>query len=386
MKKLLVAFLIIPVCLSAQDGGKKFKLQGELKNLAFTGDWVFLQYRTNGEWKTDSAKVKDSKYSFTGKIQEPVIGRLRIKYAETEPGKKITQVNRRDMVSVFMEPGKVKVASIDSFSNVKVKGSATQDEYAKLVEQTKPYNDKLQVLYTRYNELGKAKDKAGQEKVDKEIEAIDADMREAVYGSFARSNPNSPAALYAVQQYAGWEINPDKVEPLFLSLPAKVKSYPSAIELGKNIEIAKKTAIGKMAMDFTQNDTLDHPVSLSAFKGKYVLVDFWASWCGPCRAENPNVVRVFEKFKDKNFHIIGVSLDRAGQKEKWMKAIHDDQLAWTHVSDLKFWENEVAKQYGIKAIPQNLLLDPEGKIIAKNLRGEDLDVKLSEAIDGKKAF
>ena len=106
----------------------------------------------------------------------------------------------------------------------------------------------------------------------------------------------------------------------------------------------------------------------------------------PCRAENPNVVKVFNKYKDKNFHIIGVSLDRAGQKEKWMKAIHDDQLDWTQVSDLKFWDNEVAKQYGIKAIPQNLLVNPEGIIIAKNLRGEDLEQKLSEFIDGKKAF
>ena len=141
-----------------------------------------------------------------------------------------------------------------------------------------------------------------------------------------------------------------------------------------------------MAMDFTQNDTLGRPVTLSSLRGKYLLVDFWASWCGPCRAENPNVVKVFQKYKDRNFHIIGVSLDRPGQQEKWMKAIHDDKLEWTHVSDLQFWNNEVAKQYGINAIPQNLLLDPEGKIIAKNLRGEELEAKLGEAIEGKKGF
>ena len=127
-------------------------------------------------------------------------------------------------------------------------------------------------------------------------------------------------------------------------------------------------------------------MSLSSLRGRYVLVDFWASWCGPCRAENPNVVKVFQKYKDRNFHIIGVSLDRPGQQEKWMKAIHDDKLEWTHVSDLQFWNNEVAKQYGINAIPQNLLLDPEGKIIAKNLRGEELEAKLGEAIEGKKGF
>jgi peroxiredoxin len=149
------------------------------------------------------------------------------------------------------------------------------------------------------------------------------------------------------------------------------------------LETAKLTGIGRMAPEFTQNDTLDQPVQLSSFKGRYLLIDFWASWCGPCRQENPNVVKVFNQYKDKNFHILGISLDRAGQKDKWMKAIYDDNLTWSHVSDLKFWDNAVSKQYGIRAIPQNLLLDPSGKIIAKNLRGEALAKKMEELLGGK---
>jgi len=143
-------------------------------------------------------------------------------------------------------------------------------------------------------------------------------------------------------------------------------------EMKQSIDMAKLTQIGAPAMEFVQNDTLDKPVALSSFRGKYLLIDFWASWCGPCRAENPNVVKAFQKFQSKNFHILGVSLDRPGQKDKWMKAIHDDGLTWTQVSDLKFWNNTVAVQYGIRAIPQNLLLDPNGIIVGKNLRGEKL--------------
>jgi thiol-disulfide isomerase/thioredoxin len=122
------------------------------------------------------------------------------------------------------------------------------------------------------------------------------------------------------------------------------------------------------------------PVKLSSFRGKYLLVDFWASWCGPCRRENPNVVKTYQAFKDKNFTILGVSLDQPGAKQKWLDAIHNDNLTWTHVSDLKFWQNDVARLYGIQAIPQNLLLDPSGKIIARNLSGEQLAKKLSEVI------
>jgi peroxiredoxin len=135
---------------------------------------------------------------------------------------------------------------------------------------------------------------------------------------------------------------------------------------------------GQIAPDFIQNDPEGKPVSLKEFRGKYVLVDFWASWCGPCRMENPNVVQAYQRYKSKNFTVLGISLDR--DKPKWLQAIKDDNLTWPHVSDLKFWQNEVAQLYQVSSIPQNFLLDPEGRIIGKNLRGAALDQFLEKTL------
>ena len=159
------------------------------------------------------------------------------------------------------------------------------------------------------------------------------------------------------------------------ALKTKIQAQPKQEQ-----QAAPTSWINKPAPDFTLPDVNGKPVSLSSFKGKYVLVDFWASWCGPCRQENPNVVSAFQKFKNKNFTILGVSLDRPGQKENWVKAINDDNLAWTQVSDLKFWESMVVNMYSIDGIPFNVLVDPAGKIIAERLRGEDLEKKLSEVL------
>jgi peroxiredoxin len=143
-------------------------------------------------------------------------------------------------------------------------------------------------------------------------------------------------------------------------------------------EVEKLLGYGQLAPGFTQNDTEGKPVSLSSFKGRYVLIDFWASWCGPCRQENPNVVRAFEKYKAKNFTVLGVSLDR--DRQKWVQAIAADQLYWTQVSDLGFWNNAAAKLYRVSSIPQNYLLDPDGRIIGKNLRGEELNAFLEKTL------
>jgi peroxiredoxin len=382
MRKLLLLAFLCPFLAMAQTKPASFEVKGSLKNMSQFADMAYLFYYTNGKSYQDSAKIVDDEYTFKGTVAEPVQARIRVKYvAATAP--KPAFVMGRDMYTFILEPAAIKIVSTDSFSNVKVKGSESYKLFKELEEQSKPYNDNLQALSTQYGNYRKLKDTVNMNRVEKSLDSLSEVQQEEVYGAYLKKNPNSPIAMIAMQSYAGWDINADKLEPIFNSFSSTVKNYPSAIAFKADLETAKKTGIGKIAMDFTQNDTLGNPVTMSSFRGKYLLIDFWASWCGPCRAENPNVVKVFNKFKDKGFHILGVSLDREGQKDKWLKAIHDDKLEWSHVSDLKFWDNAVSKQYGIKAIPQNLLLDPTGKIIGKNLRGEDLDKKLSEVFSGK---
>lgn len=372
MKKVIALLcLLLPLAILAQND-LSANVTGNLKNVKDTLNRVYINYSANGKRVADSADIINNKYSFKLKTKEPV--RVQLLARNTENRKQ--RVSAKSVAFVYLEPGNIQITNVDSFSNVKVNGSKAHLEYEKLEAQLKPYNEQIKSLSDKYVEFRKAKNTIEADKVDKAIDSIDEKSRNEVYGKYVKKYPASPLAVYALGQYAGYYINPSKVDPLFKLLSEKNKKSESGKALENRIETAKKLDIGQVAIDFTQNDTLGNPVTLSSFKGKYVLVDFWASWCGPCRAENPNVVKAFNEFKEKGFTILSVSLDQPGAKEKWLKAIHDDGLAWTHVSDLQYWNNAVAKTYGIQAIPANYLLDPQGKIIAKNLRGEDLANKL----------
>jgi peroxiredoxin len=176
-----------------------------------------------------------------------------------------------------------------------------------------------------------------------------------------------------LREAAGAVIDVSIIEPVFNSLSARVRESYTGTAMKSSIDKRRAVTIGQQAPAFTQNDENDKPVTLANFKGKYVLLDFWASWCGPCRKENPYVVKAYNQFKEKDFTVLSVSLDKPGHKADWLAAIQKDGLtSWTHVSDLQFWDNQVAKLYGVQSVPQNFLIDKNGKIIAANLRGEEL--------------
>lgn len=196
--------------------------------------------------------------------------------------------------------------------------------------------------------------------------------------SFINANPKSIVSAYVLYRNFSYRLSPDEIDRNLGLLDPSLQQTQYANELRKLSGVLRTVEPGKQAPDFTLNDPQGKPVKLSDHKGKYLLIDFWASWCGPCRRENPNLVKAWQKYKDKGFDVFGVSLDR--KKENWVKAIKDDQLTWTQVSDLKFWNSEAAKLYGVRAIPSNILLSPDGTIIAKNLTGEALHVKLEELL------
>lgn len=372
-RAILTAVLLSPVVLFAQ-GEKPFTIEGTVAQLQKPAK-VYLKIRRGDDATLDSAAVKDGRFLFKGTINEPVMASLMMEIAE--PPSDLPRTMKRDVLTLFLDKGTITVNTQDSISKADVNGSAANDAYEELNGMLKDVTCQIKALQKEYRQLYMSKDEEGMKKLEPRFDELEA-KEKSITRDYLDKHPGSPIAMYALNEFAGYEINPTEVEPVFKKLDKKIRRSQAGLAFEKRIKAAKRTAVGQPALDFSQAAADGKPISLASLRGKYVLVDFWASWCGPCRAENPNVVRAYSKYKGKGFEILGVSLD--DKKDKWLAAIQADNLSWIHVSDLKGWKNAAAELYSIRAIPQNLLIDPQGVIIAKNLRGEALETKLGEVI------
>jgi len=378
MKKVVLMLLaVFPALLFAQTPDN-FTVTGKVGTLT-TPARAYLVYQKDGKNVIDSANIINGEFKFHGNIADPVNA-----FVAMDPaGLNLTALQKSkeniDLLSFYLDKGNVTITSADSVSKAAITGSKINDENKKLKDALAPFVARGKAISDEYRLAGDAQqiNPTFQDTIQARYKAVQTEQN-AVLRKFVKENPQSYISLTVIRGMVTGGMDVLSIEPYYNSLAPAIKQT----ELGKGFASAirelKFTAIGSPAPDFTQNDVNGKPVSLSSFKGKYVLLDFWASWCNPCRQESPHVVRVFNKYKDKNFTILGVSLDKPEDKALWLKAIQDDGLTWTQVSDLKFWSNEVASLYKVSFIPQNFLIDPTGKIVGKNLKGDELDKKMLE--------
>ena len=364
MKQIFFLLFFIPLFSFAQTkkmaGG--FTIEGQMRSLPNGTDVILFGF--NGTDTLAKGKVQNGGFTLTGKM-------------DNADARLITFSGMQQRIVVFMGNDDVKIKGDSSnFSDVTITGSPSNYEYEEFLYHIKPLND--YVAFYR-NGIQTAQTQSAKDSLAIALNTTYNIYQESIDRFIARKK-NSPVSSLVLAYSYDTDPNKDVVllEKRFNTLNGPALQSQFAKNISQVIDNDKIGAVGTKAIDFTQTDTSGNSVSLSQFKGKYVLLDFWASWCRPCRMENPNVVEAYNTFKSKNFTVLSVSLDQ--EKDSWTHAINADNLKWTHISDLKYWSNAVAMQYHIQSIPQNFLIDPNGVIIAKNLRGEQLVAKLKELL------
>lgn len=371
LKVITVLSVFFASYMSASAQKSNFEIKGQLGNLQAPAK-IYMAYTTaDGVWVRDSTKIVNGAFRFRQYTVHPVNALLSV----SRDGKSTRLFSPHDIARVYIEPNAtIRLQSNEDISNRKISGSRSERDYEVYQDYVSLFDkkiDSVQRLILNPENVAKRPSllKARTDILEeKQIRTKDYILR----------HPDQFVSLNLLEEYAGYSIVYADVQPVFEKLSADLKNSVKGKIFGAKIALAKTAAIGVQAGDFTQPDTAGVPVSLSSFRGKWVLIDFWASWCAPCRAESPVLKQAYEAFKSKNFDILAVSLDF--NRANWLKAIKDDGLPWHHVSDLKYWKNAVAVQYGVVSAPQNVLVNPSGKIVAKNLRGDELKEMLAELL------
>ncbi|MDN5284234.1 MAG: Peroxiredoxin [Mucilaginibacter sp.] len=369
-KSILFLFAALPLSVLAQQ---KFTIVAKLHNLQYPAH-AYVYYSENGGLRFDSTTVVNDQFTLKGTASEPMKAFVLLFQNNQNVKNRVSP----DQIGVYLENGVINISSPDSLVHAKVSGTKLNADQQELMAFTEPLKKEEAALNTAYKNA-EGNDEL-QVKIKEKYEVLAA-KREKLQITFIKSHTNSVVSLNLIRQAFDPIKDLPKARMLFNSLSPEIRSLRAAVKYSTAFEKAKDVNVGAMAPDFSMKNTKDEMVSLSSFKGKYVLLDFWASWCAPCRAENPNVIKAYNQYKDKNFTVLGISLDGGENgRQKWLDAIQKDGLPYEQLSDLQGNNNAASHLYMVSEIPSNILIDPSGKIIAKNLRGAALAAKLAEVL------
>jgi len=325
---------------------------------------AYLSQYVKGNWEhKDSADVVEGKFSFSGDLELPEVWYLRFD-------------DKKAYVSLFVENSQISVSGATlNRDSVTISGSSIQDALTKFNQGQEGFYKEIDKMETDYMAAREIEDTATMNQIDLDYDAVSEKISEYIV-EYIAGNTSSVLAPYLAVSNLLNDFTANQIDSTLNTFSKDIKDSKYIVSMQERSAKMRTTEVGAVAPLFTQNDPEGNPISLESLRGNYLLIDFWASWCGPCRKENPNVVAAYNKYHDMGFDILGVSLDDNG--ENWVAAIDKDGLTWPQVGDLNGWANEVGQLYGVNSIPHSILLDEDGVIIAKNLRGEDLHEKLEE--------